>query len=301
MTTSVDTAAREQEQPMALVSGMPGKCGFLQLGFELDSSGRSILREWQRRAPLIVQQALYFDERMPEMPCVYILSSGGPHVDGDRYEQNITVHRDAFAHISTGASTKLAEMRYDHSELRQRFTLEEGAYMEFLPEPVIPCRHTKFYSETDITVAPSATLFYSEIYTSGRKHSGERFEYDILSVCTRVRSDDCRPLMREKFVIEPHVRKIGMVGAMNGYDVMANITVLTPKKHADRLYDSFEVGADAAEGITSGITRLPSDAGLLVKVLGRETAPVKRAVRAFCSAVRKELKGRELPEEFPWR
>ena len=29
------------------------------------------------RLPLIVQQELYFDEGMPEMPCVYILSSGG--------------------------------------------------------------------------------------------------------------------------------------------------------------------------------------------------------------------------------
>ena len=126
-----ESGAREMApylaQPPAMPVGTPGKTGYLRLGFERDASGRSILREWERRAPLIVQQALYFDEEMPDMPCVYILSSGGPNVDGDRYEQHITLRRGACAHISTGAATKLAEMRYNHAALTQRFDLDEGA------------------------------------------------------------------------------------------------------------------------------------------------------------------------------
>ncbi len=113
------SAAREmrpfQAEPPAMPVGTPGKAGYVYLGFETDDDGRSILRELDRRAPLIVQQALYFDECMPQMPCVYILSSGGPNVDGDRYEQHFTLRRGACAHISTGAATKLAEMRYNHS------------------------------------------------------------------------------------------------------------------------------------------------------------------------------------------
>lgn len=53
--------------------------------------------------------------------------------------------------------------------------------------------------------------------------------------------------------------------------------------------------------LAAGITHLPNDAGLLYKVLGAETEPVKRLVRAFCSVVRSEVKGKPLPEEFPWR
>jgi len=41
--------------------------------------------------------------------------------------------------------------------------------------------------------------------------------------------------------------------------------------------------------------------GLLDKVVGDETEPVKKCVRQFCSAVRSQVKGRPLPEEFPWR
>ena len=188
------------EQPKAMPVGTPGKMGYLFLGFELDGDGRSILRDLERRAPLIVQQELYFDEGMPEMPCVYILSSGGPNVDGDRYEQHFVVRRGAYAHVSTGAATKLAEMRYNFSGLRQTFELDDDAYLEYLPEPTIPCRHTRFIADTSIRIAPSATLFYAEIYLSGRKYfgDGETFRYDILSVCSRAERPDGEPLFREK-------------------------------------------------------------------------------------------------------
>ena len=283
-------------------AGSAGKCGYLRLGFELDGSGRSILRDLERRAPLIVQQELYFDEEMPEMPCVYILSSGGPNVDGDRYEQRFTVGPGAYAHISTGAATKLAEMKNDCSAMTQSFILDDGAYLEYLPEPTIPCRHTRFLCDTSITIAPTATLFYSEIYTSGRRwFNDERFVYDLLSVATRASRPSGRRLFSDKFSIEPHRRSVESKGVMNGCDVFANCIVLTPRESADEIYARTTPFIDRDAGLALGISRLPDDCGLSLRILGRETGPVKSAVRSFCSAVRLAVKGRPLFEEFPWR
>ncbi|MEZ3442064.1 MAG: urease accessory protein UreD, partial [Alistipes sp.] len=274
----------------------------LRLGFELDASGRSILRDWERRAPLIVQQALYFDEQLPDLPCVYILSSGGPNVDGDRYEQHITVRRGASAHVSTGAATKLAAMRYNFSALRQTFRLEAGAYLEFLPEPTIPCRRTRFWSDTEFRVDPSATLFYSEIYLAGRRHhEGERFAYDLLSVASRAYGPDERLLFREKFVIRPAFRSPETRGAMGGYDVFANAVVLTPPACAEAIYAATECISDPQRQLATGILRLPDGCGLSFRVLGMDSGTVKQAVRDFCSTVRRTVKGRPLPPEFPWR
>ena len=58
---------------------------------------------------------------------------------------------------------------------------------------------------------------------------------------------------------------------------------------------------DRDRRLAAGITRLPNDAGLRSKVWGEETAPVKRLVSEFWSSVRQEVKGKPLPEEFPWR
>lgn len=295
--------AKYLKEPEAMYVGAPGKHGYLRMGFELDREGKSILRDLERRAPLIVQQELYFDEIMPEMPCVYILSSGGPNVDGDRYRQDITVKKDAFAHVSTGAATKLAEMKYNYSGLVQNIVLEENAYLEFIPEPVIPCSHTRFISDTRLSIDETATVFYSEIFMGGRKYykDGELFKYDVLSVCSHGERPDGEQLFREKFVIDPRVNNPRNLGVMGNFDVFANVIVMAPKDKADAIYEDTEVFINKDEKIAAGITYLPNDAGLLYKVLGMEPGPVKKIVREFCSLVRQKVKGKKLPPEFPWR
>lgn len=291
------------KEPDAMYVGAPGKHGYLNLGFEIDPRGKSILRELDRRAPLIVQQELYFDQEMPEMPCVYILSSGGPNVDGDRYQQNFTVKKDAFAWVSTGAATKIAEMRSNYSGMIQNITLEEGAYFELLPEPIYPCRHSRFISDTRIVIHPTASMFYSEIYMGGRKYykDGELFEYDILSVCSHAERPDGTQLFREKFIIDPNDVNVRQIGIMHGFDVFANVLVLTPPDKAKVIYDAVEPFYDKKRRLAVGITHLPNEAGLLFKVLGMEPGPVKEIVRNFCSSVRMAVKGKPLPHEFPWR
>lgn len=291
------------QEPKAMYVGAPGKTGYLFMGFELDKKGKSILRDLDRRAPLIVQQELYFDAEMPEMPCVYILSSGGPNVDGDRYEQNITVRKDAFAFVTTGAATKLAEMKYNYSGLKQHFVLEDNAYLEFLPEPIIPCRNTRFISDTRLTIAESATLFYSEIFMSGRKYynDGETFEYDVISVCSHGERPSGERLYREKFIIRPQNQTPRILGTMDKYDVFGNVIVMTSPEQAALIYEQVTPYIDNDKKIAVGITHLPNNAGLLFKVLGMEAGPVKNIVRDFCSTVRQVVKGKPVPKDFAWR
>ncbi len=291
------------QQPDAMYIGCPGKHGYLNLGFELNAEGRSILRELDRRAPLIVQQELYFDEELPDMPCVYILSSGGPNVDGDRYVQNITVGADAQAWVSTGAATKLAEMKRNYSGMLQTLRVDRGGYLEYMPEPVIPCKHTRFISDTRMIIDPTATAFYAEVYMGGRKYygDGELFQFDILSVCTHGERPDGTQLFREKFIIDPKMSALRDVGIMHGYDVFANVLVVTPADKAEQVYAATEPFIDPKKRLAAGITHLPNGAGLLFKVLGMEPGPVKKVVRDFCSSVRMAVKGKPLPPEFPWR
>ena len=261
-----------------------------------------------RRVPIIVQQELYFDANLPKMPCVYILASGGPYIDGDRFEQDIELDPGAFAFVSTGAGTKISTMRSNYAGMRQRFTLHEDSYLEFLPEPVFPGQHSRFACDTEIVCHPSATLTYSEIYMCGRKFyrsklpEGEIYVYDVLSVCTHGRRPDSeRPLFREKFVIEPYRRYPKVIGVMADYDIFANVVVLTPPEKAKKIYEATEPFIARDRELAAGITTLPNNAGLLFKVLGNKPGPVKETVRNFASKVRQAVKGVPIPPEFPWR
>lgn len=287
--------------PRSMYVGAPGKHGYLKLGFELNAEGKSILRDLDRRAPLIVQQELYFDQTLPQMPCVYILSSGGPNVDGDRYRQEITVRQGAMAWVSTGAATKIASMKDNYSGMLQTIRVERDAYLEYMPEPIIPSKHARFISDTQMVVDETATAFYSEIYMPGRKyHNAEVFQYDMLSVCTHGERPDGTPLFREKFIIDPTRRNLRDVGTMGQYEVFANVLVLTPADKAKEIYEATPAMIDRERGLATGINHLPNGAGLLYKVLGKATEPVKDQVRQFCSTVRQAVKGVPLPHKFPW-
>jgi urease accessory protein len=290
-------------QPKAMHVGAPGKTGYLRMRFSVDSRGRSVLSELKRHVPIIVQQELYFDEYMPQMPCVYILSSGGPNIDGDRYRQEIELDEGAFAHISTGEATKIASMRYNYSALSQHVVLSAGAYLEYLPEAVIPCRHARYVSDTRLTVAADATLVYSETYMAGRKHyaDGELFRYDLLSVATSAERPDGEQLFREKYVVRPYVDHPQRLGAMAGYDVLAGVVVMTPPHHAEAIYSRLKTIVDRNEHLAVGLLRLPSDSGLQVKILTDSSRVAKMMVRHVCSQVRQVVRGCPLPEEFPWR
>lgn len=280
-----------------------GKAGFLRLGFECDASGRTILRDWERRVPLIVQQALYFDEQLPDMACVYILSSGGPNVEGDRHEQIFTLRRGAMVHLSTGAATKIAEMHNDYSSLTQRLRMEADSYLEYLPEPIIPCRHSRYIARTLITISPTATLVYGEIYLCGRRYfgGGECFDYDILSVAVRAERDSGELLFREKFIIEPHRHNPQQAGAMGHYTIFANVIMLGEESAVADIYNAQMPGIDSRESLATGITLLPEGCGVQYKVLGNSTDSVKREVRSFFSKVRQRVKHRPLDDEFAWR
>jgi urease accessory protein len=288
-----------RDEPAQLPSGSPGKDGLLNLRFERDGN-RSVLARIDRRAPLHAQQALYWDEYLPGMPCVYLIMTSGCILQGDRLDTTITVGSGAMAHVTTQSATKIHEMDANFAVQSQQLTLADNAYLELLPGPAIPHRHSRFLAHTRAAVHDSATLLSAEILLPGRKYfgSGELFEYDLYSSAVTATRPDGTPLFTEKLVAEPWRQPVRQIGAMGRFDVLANVTLVTPRHHADRIFEQAVASADAE--CMAGASRLPGDAGLSYKVIGTESAPVKSRVRAFWGLVRQEVTGAPVPSARPW-
>ena len=139
-----------QSEPPQLPSGSFGKSGRLRLGLER-RGGKTVLATLQRRAPLIVQQALYWDEEMPGLPCISIISNAGGILQGDRNVIEIEVGDEAQAHITTQSSTRIHEMDANYATQDQTLRLGKNAYLELIPHPVIPHRRSRFAQRTSIT------------------------------------------------------------------------------------------------------------------------------------------------------
>jgi urease accessory protein len=291
-----------QDEPPQMSSGSVGKTGFLRLGFE-HRSGKTILANLERRAPYMVQRALHCDEEMPGLAYVFLITTTGCLLQGDRLTLDIILRPRAQAHITSQSATKIHAMDANYAAQSQTIALADEAYLEFLPEPVIPHRQARYISDTQISIAPSATLLLSEIIQPGRKHHhpDECFGATVLSISTSASRPDGRSLFAEKLVIEPRRYLMRQTGVMNSFDVFANVILCAPKDKAERIHNRVGADVNLAEGVAFGACRLPNDAGLIFKVLGRETAQVKAKVREFLGVVRQEIVGAELPPPYLWR
>lgn len=299
---SAPELAAFQDEPSQMRSGTVGKTGFLGLGFERREN-RTILATLDRRVPYMAQRALYCDEAMPDLACLFLITTTGCLLQGDRLALDVTLGPRAQAHVTSQSATKIHAMDVNYAAQTQRITLSDDAYLEFLPEPLIPHRRARFVSDTRIRIAESATLLLSEIIQPGRTHHhpDERFGTTVLSMITAAARPDGRPLFTEKLLIEPGRQAMRQTGVMGPFDVFANVILCTPDDKAERVLARVDAGIDLTAGVAFGASRLPNAAGLIYKALGRESEPVKALVRRFWAIVREEIAGAGLAPPFLWR
>jgi urease accessory protein len=294
--------ARYQDEPLQLPSAAPGKVGRLRLTFERRGE-RTVLTDLFRQAPLLVQRALYWDAGMPEMACVFLISTSGGILQGDRHYIDVTLGPSAAAHLTTQSATKIQAMDANYAAQFQQITLAEDAYLEYLPEPLIPYRHSRFVSRTTVTLPESATLLYAEILLPGRMHhrGGEIFEYDLLSCGLRVDRPGGPDLFVEKFVVDPARFAVDRRGVLGGYRVFGNVVLLASSACAGRVAEQTPPTWDKARACAAAVSRLPNDAGLSYRVLGQDTESVRAHISRFCVVARAQAVGRVTPPAFRWR
>jgi urease accessory protein len=291
-----------QDEPVQMASGAVGKTGYLRLGFERRGS-HTILAELDRRTPYMAQRALYPDPALPDQAWLFMITTSGCVLQGDRLALEVTVAPGARAHVTTQSATKIHSMDANCAVQTQSIAVADGAYLEFLPEPLIPHRRARFLSDTRIVIAPAAAALVAEIVAPGRKHHhpDEAFGATLLSLAVEAARPDGEVLFSEKLVIDPARRPVRQTGVMGTFDVLGNVVLLAPKEIADRVHARIGAEVDLAEGVAFGACRLPNDAGLIFKALGRETAQVRARVREFWAVAREEVIGASIPPPFFWR
>jgi len=154
----------------------------LQLAFELrgPSGGRrtELVHHYQK-SPLQIMRPLYYDEARPDMPYTYLLTTGGGVLHGDRHRTDLQFGPGTSAHVTTQAHTKLYRMDHGYATAIVNIDVGAGAYVEHLPDPVIPYARCRYYQRTHVTLDASATLLFGETLYAGRISRGERHAYDV--------------------------------------------------------------------------------------------------------------------------
>jgi urease accessory protein len=281
--------------PQQLGVGKSGKVGILRLKLERDpGTGKTVIREQYCRVPLFIQRAIYLEETLPEMAYVYIISPSGGILQGDRYSIDITLSNNALAHVTTQGATRIYKMERDYGSQIVNIKVEEGSYLEYIPDQIIPFRNSRFYQEVELTVHDNATMIYSETIVPGRVASGEKFEYDICYVKTIARNHSGKSRFIDIVKLDPKKVDLTVDAILGNSEVVGTIYIVTREFYVkDLLYEINEkIKVFEDEGkISGGTSILPARQGIIVRVLGKTAGDAKNLIFEVVKIARNQIIG----------
>lgn len=170
--------------------------GHLFLRAEARADGRTAIGGQAFRAPFHVSKP-YWDEDTRTL-LVQVVNPTAGILSGDRLESSVEVAAGAAVLLTTPSASRVFKMREGEANSTQKFVVENGGWLEVLPEPVVPHRGSVFHQCTELIVATDGAAFYADLLLPGRVAHGEAWEWKKLVLELDVRRGGER-LLHERF------------------------------------------------------------------------------------------------------
>ena len=282
-------------EPHHLGVGQSGKAGILRLRLESEpGTGKTVIREQYCRVPLFIQRAIYLEETLPEMAYIYIISPSGGILQGDQYIIAITLSNNALAHITTQGATRIYKMENNYGTQMVNIKVDEGGYLEYIPDQIIPFRNSRFYQDVELIVHEKATIIYSEIIVPGRVASGEKFQYDICYIKTIAKNQSGKSRFMDIVKLDPKKEDLTAGGILGNYEVLGTIYIVTREQYLKELLNEINEKIKKFEikgRLSGGTSFLPARQGIIVRLLGKTAGDIKNLIFEVVRIARDQIIG----------
>jgi urease accessory protein len=181
----------------------------LHLSFETNPAGATILRVKQQQPPWRVVRG--FKTQSGEL-LAHVHNVSGGILDTDSLECRIDVAPGAQAQVTSTGATRVYRSRTPASIASQRaaLTVGENAYLEYLPDQLIPFAGSRFDQSMRVDLAPGASLILWDKIAPGREASGELFRYEALASTFELMAE-AESIAIERWTIAPMRRRVDAV------------------------------------------------------------------------------------------
>lgn len=269
--------------------------GLLELRFARDPWGRSALVARRQRFPLRTTMPFYLDRGAPDMAYVYVQNPTGGVFAGDRLATRVTAEDGARVHVTSQSATKLYRSEGVDATHEVRFELGEGAYVESLPDPLIPHAGARYRQRTHVDLARGAIFVGAETVAPGRWARGERFAYELVELTTDVHRDQ-RELCAERLRLEPGCGRLDRAGVLGGFGYLVSVLVVAPECDCGVLAGAMNEAVAEGGGGFGAAGVLPRVSGALARVLAPDATSAHRSLWRAWAAVRRALFDLGLPD-----
>ncbi len=210
--------------------------GHLHLVCARGTNGASYLREQSFRAPLHLSKP---HEDQGSLVANLVNPTAGIF-DDDEIAVEVLVERDASLVLTTPSASRIYRSRQGGAAtMRQTMRVEEGAFLEYFPEPFIPHAGARYHQKNELRVAKGGSLVFFEWLAPGRVASGEVFQFDELCWDTDAWLNETL-VARERYTLNPSddtlsgLRLVSDTAHYLGCFVMGDIAIPRDAIHALR-------------------------------------------------------------------
>lgn len=209
----------------------------LHLSFDRGHAGATVVRVKQQQPPWRVIRAF---QALSGEALVHVHNISGGILDSDSLCWRIEVKPGAQAQVTTTGATRVYRSRSAQHTSRQRaeISVEDGAYLEYLPDQLIPFAGSRLEQTTSIDLRAHASLIWWERIAPGREASGEAFAYESLVSRLQVTVSG-KPIAIEQWTLAPHERPLDSLARLGPFRHFGSCYVCRAGE-SDSYWRSFE-------------------------------------------------------------
>jgi urease accessory protein len=257
----------EFEQYIQKNSNVVEKTGILKITLEMDEAkNKTIVTQQYSKAPLLTQKALHYDVSNPSMAYLFLMSSSGGILQGDRYHVEISVKNKGIANLTTQGATRIYKMDSNCAAQFVNIDVDDNSYLEFLPDQIIPYKKSRYFQQVQITSGIDSTIVYSEVITPGRVAMGELFDYDLCYLRLTAKNKGGKTLFMDAARLDPKEQQFSQIGVLGTKSVFGTLYIITKKEQLEQISADIGVILENVETI-GGCSFLPEDSGLVVRLV----------------------------------
>ena len=291
-------------------------------------AGRTRITDLECRPPLQILRLHYLDPAAPDLATAILASPSGGILDGDDIRLEVSVGRGARLHVGTQSATRIYRTPGAGARFNVELRVEDGGYLEVMPDPYIPYRASRFETTMRCEVAERGTLVVREVVGPGRAARGEVLAFESFESRLELVRPDGEVFATDTVRLDPldGLESIGLIGR---YRCVGSLFVVHPGFLPDVLLagaatvaatgaavgmaatvESATVAAttvlaidsspDAAMGASDetaiwGASALPAAAGAWIRVLARDPRVAEAILDGAWAAARAVLVGAAPP------
>jgi urease accessory protein len=162
--------------------------------------------------------------------------------------------------------------------------VQKNAFLEYLPDPLIPFAHARFEQNTEIHLDEGAGLIWWETLSSGRIASGESFAFERVSVDTSIYASG-RPIAIERFSLHPALNQMSCPARFGEFRYSSTMYVCRAgERQAEWISLENELNLLGREistdGVKWGASALVSD-GIVIRGMAQSAQQISEGLRAM--------------------